>query len=443
MLRAAVIAMLPMLFCLTAGAQSHSREPIAAGTPLSRSGVYLEPFAGLQRLELVALTDQVLARHPTIASAAAGYRAEASQIAQAAAMPDPMFDYMMAPATIDSDVLDFAYILQGRQNLPWPGKRQLRGQVARFEARAAYQDVSTARLLLTQATKEAFYEYFAAAALLRLNGENLRALQAFRDIAIRRYESNLVSQQDVLQADVELATLAQRRLERERMRRVAAARINTLLLVSPDSALPPPPDSLPSPPSLPPAAALRQLALDSRPEIAAIASQLQAQQSSLALANQEFKPDVEMIGRFDKMWQNEDAEMQSQFGFTSNIPLYKQKRYAAVREASARIAQQRADWANQAAQVQFEVQQAYEQVLESLQTVELYDSRILPAAEANVRSAEAGYRSGQVDFLRLVSAERGLIELSERRIEAVAALHIRLAALERAMGSAIPTFRRG
>lgn len=218
------------------------------------------------------------------------------------------------------------------RDVSWPGKRQLRGQVAQFEGRSSYQDVPTTRLELVQATQVAFFEYYAAQALLRLNAQNVQALQSFRGIAVTRDESNLVSQQDVLQADVELATLGQRRIERQRMQWPSRGSTRCYLclptrrflrrLRTCSGRVPYPAADVP-----------RQMAASGRPEISAILNQIRAQQSAVALANKEFRPDVEMIGRYDKFWQGANAELQSQFGFTTNVPHYKQKRYAAVREA--------------------------------------------------------------------------------------------------------------
>ena len=76
-----------------------------------------------------------------------------------------------------------------------------------------------------------------------MNAANREALREFRDSARAKYEANQVTQQDVLQADVELAQSEQRRIELAQERVVVRARINTLLHRSPDHWLPAPPKS--------------------------------------------------------------------------------------------------------------------------------------------------------------------------------------------------------
>ena len=49
-------------------------------------------------------------------------------------------------------------------------------------------------------------------------------------------------------------------------------------------------------------------------------------------------------------------------------------------------------------------------------------------------AARAGYVAGNVDFLRLVEAQRQILELREKHQMAIADFHRRMAELERAVG---------
>lgn len=120
-------------------------------------------------------------------------------------------------------------------------------------------------------------------------------------------------------------------------------------------------------------------------------------------------------------------------GVTLNVPLAVARRDAAVREALSRVQQRRAEWAALTAEIQFEVQEAQAQVLESQAAVELFRQRPLPAAEASDESADVGYVAGSVDFLRVIEGQRQLIVLREGEAEALAEFHRRWALLERAV----------
>src|SRR6185369_14046860 len=186
---------------------------------------------------------------------------------QRVALDDPMLMGMIAPQSAASNTTETAYAFQLNHKLPWFGKRSLRGQQAAASADAAFQDAEDARLQVRLAADLAFYEYYLAGELLELSRQNVRLMREYKETAQARYRSNLVTQQDVLQGDLELAELSRRQLELTRMQQVAVARINTLLRRWPDAPLPPPAD-LDSPQSPADADLLWQTALRQRPDLA-------------------------------------------------------------------------------------------------------------------------------------------------------------------------------
>src|SRR5262249_11705855 len=157
---------------------------------------------------------------------------------------------------------------------PFPGKLGLRGQSALAEAQAAGQEVEDMRLQLAESAQSAFADYFLVHRALAVNEESLRLLREFRRSAAARYKANPVPQQYVLQAAGEMGRQRERGLTLERMRKVAAARINPLLHLPPDAPLPPPPERLSLGPPLPPAAELRAGALARRPDLQAFAARI-------------------------------------------------------------------------------------------------------------------------------------------------------------------------
>lgn len=402
------------------------RPPLSAGVE--------DPILARSELEIAELVREVLARNPSVQAAVAGWQAAARKYPQAISLDDPMLQTMAAPGSWGNDMVDPAYAFQVGQKFPWHGKRALRGDAARAQARESSYDVPEAELRLTEAARLAYLEYYLSIRLTELNKQNIRAVKEFREAADAKYQANQVTQQDVLQADVELATLAKRRVELERARRVAIARINTLLHRLPDCHLPPPAE-LPEPPEVLPAAALRQLAIERRPDLASISAQIQEQRAKIALACREFYPDVEIFGRYDTFWQEDP--LRTQIGANVNLPIYRDRRVAAVDEEALKLRQRRAEYQYQVDLIHNEVQSAYERVIESQQVADLYRTRIVPAAEQNVESARAGYVAAKVDFLRLIEAQRQLIELQQQAAESQVELLRRIAECERAVGGRI------
>lgn len=412
-----------------ASSQHYHQRPVTAAD---------DPFAGQQELQLPQLLGEVVGRNRTIQAARSAWLAAAERYPQARALDDPVLMSMLAPASLNSGIANApgnsaGYLVGGSQTLPWFGKRQLRGEAALAEGNAARWSAEDARLAIVEAASLAYYDYYLVRQELLLNFQNSAKLREFREIAARKYEANIAPQQDVLQADVELAELARRHIELERMQRVATARINALMHRPPDAPLPPAPGTLYAAPGLPSAGELRAIAISRRPDLAALGAKVRAQQSRLALANKEFMPDFEVYGRYDNFWSQ--PSLRGQVGVNMNVPMYRDKRYAAVHEAQWRLNQSRAEYEQRIDDINREVQTAYERYDEAQQTVGLYTEQILPAARKNVDSAFAAYESGRGDFLRLVAAQRQLIGLLERHQQAIADYHRRRAELERVVGA--------
>jgi len=381
-------------------------------------------------LEVSHLVAEVVARNPSVQAMMAAWQAAAERYPQVVALDDPMLDVSVGPGSWGNPDVESAYMVMASQKFDWPGKRQLRGTVADSEANGAAIQIEDIQLRLAEMARLAFYDYFAAYRELALNADNLNETREFRETAAAKLRASLVTQQDVLQADVELALLERRQNELERQVKVASARINTLLHRDAGHPLPPPPEELDTAEPTLSADQLRDAAILRRPDLAALAAQIQADEASLALAWKEFYPDVELYAKYDAFWQEDP--LRTAVGVNVNVPLNKSRRCAGVREAEARLRQRRAEYARLVDEISNEVHAGYEQLIESRRTSLLFSDRIVPAAKQNVESARAGYTAGKVDFLRLIEAQRQLINLQEEQVETISNYHRRLAELQRA-----------
>jgi outer membrane protein TolC len=419
-------------------AQSPERlpEPEEIVVPAASDGM----FANDGELSLPKLLDLVQARNASLDAMANAWRAAAQRYPQAIALDDPMLMTMMAPASFASNQVQPAYVLGGSQKIPWFGKRELRGQEAQAAASASFHEVRDARLQIAESTRLAFYEYYLLDRQLELNRQSVEILGELRDTAQVKYENNQVTQQDVLQADLELAGSERRKLELQRMYRVAIARINTLLQRHPDQPLPPPPVELAQGVDPPPADLLRQMAVTGRPDLASLAARVRAEEAAVDLAYKQYYPDAEFYGRYDSFWQPAatQSDLRTQVGVNINVPIYRRRLQAAVCEAEFRLNQRRAEYRQREADVQYEVQSAYEQVLEARQAVRIYNDKLLPAAEQNLDVARSNYDVGKITFLGLLSAQQQLVREREQYQQALAAYHSRLAELQRVVGGPLP-----
>src|SRR5262249_5664614 len=162
--------------------------------------------------------DAARARHPQVTS-----------------LDDPTVAVWTAPGSYWSDHVNAAARAEVAQKLPWPGKRELRGQAAAAEASASARQMDDARLQLVEAAR-------VAGGSLAFAKENLEVRARARRNAETRVKNNRAPKQDITQADVEIAREEERAVGLERARRVAQARLNTLMPQPPDEPLAAPPD---------------------------------------------------------------------------------------------------------------------------------------------------------------------------------------------------------
>jgi outer membrane protein TolC len=327
------------------------------------------------------------------------------------------------------------------QKLPFIGKRSLRGQMALAQTAAVSGDLEDTKLQLREAARIAFADYYYAERALEVNEQAQQLLQEFKNNAEARYRTGQAPQQDVLQAEVEIAQLTQQRLTLQRDRTIAQARLNTLMNNPADAALPPPSKRLTELEPLPDIHTLRTTAQSRRPDLLALRARLAADQAALALAQREYYPDIEAMAAYDSFWQAADMQqrLRPQLGLRFNLPVRWSRRQGAVVEMAAALAQRQAQLTQLINQINLEVEQARALLQESQQSLRLYQHKILPAARDNIKAAQSAYMTGKIPFLSLIETQRRLIALLEGYYQAQADYLKRQAMLERTIGASIDT----
>lgn len=423
-----------LILALTRAAIPAAEETIAMPPPDDTSefsSVSMRQVT-LSSAQLVA---EILAANPQLETVKAIWQATNSRIEQVSALDDPMLSHSFAPLTVGNRQSGFSQNTVISQKLPWPGKRRLRAEAAAFDADAAQENIGSLRLLLTATAKSLFADWYYIHRALEVNDINRRLLSEFRVIAIEHYATGLASKQDALRAEVEIALLEQQKIALQREWRTLMAQINTLLNRLPDTTLPAP-SSLNSKLMLPKPVALQEIALQSRPDLRELVARIKAAKSREDLAEKDFYPDFKVSAGYNNFWRQN--EQRFSVGVEVNLPLDQGKRHAAEDEARARLKQAEWQHIDRIAKIREDVQIAYELTLESQHIYRLHQDKLLPLAEETLKAALADYRSGDGDFLSLISSEKNRMQTQLQRERALADMHHHLAELEHAVGTASP-----
>ncbi len=379
-----------------------------------------------------ALVAAVLARNPEIAAAESAWRAALARVPQAAGLDDPTASYAIAPLSLGSSDASFGQELRLSQRLPFPGKRQLRQAVAAAESTASEQQLAEARLRLATMATLLYDELWLLDRRRAVAEEHLRLLATFKEVATARYAAGLAPQQAPLQAELEAARVEQELVaigaERTRM----VAHLNTMLHRPAEGALPAPPQQLEAPELDPDPDADHAGAAVVHPHLQAREAEVEARRSGLALARRAYLPDLELMTSYNSMW--DMGEHRWMVGVGVDLPIWRQRRKAAVEEAEARLAAGEAELAAFEDHSREVVAAARASVAETAALLRLHRDRVLPAARDQLAAARASFESGAGDMLGVIEAERALRSAQVDYHAAVAAHASRRAELASALG---------
>ena len=395
------------------------------------------PEQSLQNLD--ALTPQALiaaieANNLSLQSVAAAAEAAMLRVKPAGSLEDPVFTYAIAPHSIGSDI-NVRHVGQFSQPLPWPGKRDLRRTVAMHKAEAAAQETEATRLQLLALAHNSFAEWHFLHRAIEINSTTHALMSELTRVAEARYAAGRSLQQDVLQAEVEAVLLEERQLALEHDRISLRAQINALLNRDPADPLPPP-AAIASPVPLPDIQALRQSAEASHPEIRRIEAEVAAASSRVDLADKAFLPDFSAnlgyVGTLDP------SDKRLQIGVSINVPFNRNRRRSELDAASADLRRDQYELAARRLEILAKLESAYTHTHHAVEVIRLYEEQLLQLAQNNLDAAIAGYTTGTVQFLNVVTAQRQLLE-TEQRYERARSDYWRMRAeLEQAAGGRLP-----
>jgi outer membrane protein TolC len=386
------------------------------------------------RLGLPELIQEVLARNPELVAARKQWEAASQRITQARSLDDPTLSVQLWNVPQTFNVTQAQNSIFGlSQNLPFPGKLALKGDVASRSAEMTEQAVRAKERELVARLKQAYYDLFLAQKAIQIHHEQVELIRQFVEIANAKFRTGKGAQTDVLKAQVELSMLFQHLPVLEQRRETAEAMLNTLL--DRDPALPLGIAQEPS--QLPlekPIDDLHRLALHDRPELKAAELAVQRNEQSRALAQRQYYPDFNVaFQRFQNFQANDGfgayVAMSIPFAFWT-----KPKYDAGVQEAAAAVSVARAQQHTLENLTRFQINDLLARLRATDQVATLYRTTILPQAEQSLEAARVGYRAGKAGFLDLIETQRTLRGFQLEYFKALADRQHRLAELEQVVG---------
>jgi outer membrane protein TolC len=324
-----------------------------------------------------------------------------------------------------------------QQTFPNRQKRDQRARLAEDDAGVAANDLETLRQEVTVEVRKTCVDLMRNADEVRLQQRQSSLLKEALAAALAEYTAGKAPQADVLRAQMALTRLNEQLIELEEERDNARAQLNALMGRPSDEAI----DiagSYTSPAALPSIEELERTAIEHRPELAALRTQIAKSRDEGKLTRLAMKPEF-TIGLGYMLMPTGSLARNAYMGELSmNLPWLNRERHdGEAKQADAATDVSQAELDARAAAVFLEIRQAQIQVLAAEKRIKLYRDTMLPQAEASFKASTAAYQNNRAEFASLIDAQNLLLDIQTATYKASAATDEGMAQLERAIGAPV------
>jgi outer membrane protein, heavy metal efflux system len=391
------------------------------------------------RSPLAHLLTEALQNNSDLRAAAHSWQAATHVRAQAAALPDPQFTVQEfsvgSPKPFAGfTTSNFAYIgIGASQELPFPGKRALKGKAAEAAADTRRAQIAVLQASIAEQLKTAYFRLAYLQQTLALLETSRTTLTQVIESEVARYGAGGGSQTSVLKAQLERTKLVREiTMHHEEMARTEA-NLKQLLHRSQDSPDIVAEDLAPTPLRYT-APQLLAFVRNQNPEIRMEGNSVAAQNAQLKSAGRQGKPDFN-IGY---MYQRTGLDFPSYYMLTFGITLPRRSRVRAeVAEAAESVAAGKEHLDAALQQQLADAQKQYVAATSSAELLTEYRDGLIPQADAVFQAGLAGYKSNRESLDSVLASFNEGLELKRNYQQTLFDHEVAIARLESLTGQVL------
>jgi len=390
--------------------------------------------------DLPGLVSSALEKNPELKSSQARWEMFRSRVGQARALDDPMLMLKIqnglvgAPLNLRKDSMT-QRVIGVSQQLPFWGKRALKGEIAEKEAESYKWALEERKLELARMVKEYYYQIYFIDRSLAIVDRNIRIFDDFITLAQTKYAVGQGAQQDIFKAQVERSKMLDMRITLEQLRKSREAGLNTLLSRPAETEIGRIADFEIRPLQLT-SEQLGAIADENRPLLKGNRALVEKAQAGMKLAKKEYLPDFNLAFEYmqrDPAMGSDGADMYA-LGLTFNLPVQRSRRQAAVAESNAEARMAAEELSSLKNGINEGISDLLAQLERRRKLAELYKTGIIPQARQSLESAVIGYRVNKVDFLTLLDSRVTLFNYEKEYFDAISDYQMKKAQLEALVG---------
>ncbi len=377
--------------------------------------------------------------NPQIEAARQGWQAAKKVPTQVSTLPDPQFNLQHVSVGSPRPFAgytnsDFAYLGLGvSQDIPYPGKLRLKGEIAKREADVSQQQVESVRRAVLAELKGTYFQLAYLSKTLTILEEDGELLKQVEQAADARYRSGMGTQQDVLQAQLQKTKLLREFAMHHLQVGKLEAQLKHLLNRSQGSQDIETAD-LAETPLAQTYEDLLTAAQVQNPEIASAQKMIEKQSLQVDLARKDFYPDFNV----QYMWQRTDPTQFRAYYMLSvgvRVPIYRgRKQRPELAQAEAEKLRARSEFQAQSQLVASELRSQYVIVQQTSELLKIHREGLSPQARSEFQAGLAAYQSNKQDFQAVLTAFLDVLHLDEDYWQNVAEYETAIARLEQLTG---------
>lgn len=316
------------------------------------------------------------------------------------------------------------------------GKRGYRMESAGFGTRSAEANFEDAIRQLTFTVKDAYFRVQLAQRRLALAEENRDRFSRILEVNTIRFKKGYIAEVDLIRIRLQVVDFQSQIIQAIQDGNAARADLRVLLGLSPNTELLLTTE-LDYHPIEPDIAALRRVAMESRPDIRMKRLTQLQRAADLKLANAYRYPDLTVgAGYAPQGPLGQDLQQQMTLGFSVPLPIFNRNQ-GGIAQAEVSVQTAEADLQKTVIQVENQVEIAYRNLLESRRLVETYRGGVLEDARLTLTIVEKAYERGGATIIDLLDAARTSRTIQQNYIETLFNYQRNLFLLENAVGREI------
>lgn len=363
-----------------------------------------------------------------------------SKTTTARSLDDPMFmvrDWS-TPLRKPWDLNQAQLMFSVQQTFLSKEKRDVRSKVAGDDVEVASSELELMRQEVAVEVRKTCADLIRNADERKLLDRQGALLKEALSITLAQYTTGKVPQADVLRAQMALTRIDESRIALDEERDTARAGLNTLLGRRPDQDLEIA-GTYSTQRSLPSIDDLERLAIENRPELASLRTQIAKTKDEGHTARLSMKPDFTAALGYMLMPAGSGSRNAYMAEMTMNMPWLNRARHdGEAKQADAATAVSESELEARTSAVFLEIRQAQIATTAAEKRVKVYRDTLLPQAEAAFKASTAAYQNNRAEFLTLIDSQNLLLDFQTSYYKASAAADAGIAALERAIGTELP-----